>query len=51
MSAAPTLLKQVIKEQREIKVPKAFVKRDAYQKLQKYAKCPEIVVITGLRRA
>jgi predicted AAA+ superfamily ATPase len=50
MSASPSLIKQVIKEQKPIKVPKDFVKRDAYQKLQKYSKSSEIVVITGLRR-
>lgn len=50
MSASPSLIKQVIKEQKFIKVPKDFVKRDAYQKLQKYSKSSEIVVITGLRR-
>lgn len=50
MGAASSVLRQVIKEQHQIKVPKDFVKRDAYQKLQDYSKSSEIVVITGLRR-
>lgn len=50
MGAAARLIRQVITEQRQPKIPKDFVKRDAYQKLQKYSKLSEIVVITGLRR-
>ena len=46
MSATATLIRQVIKEQRQIKIPKDFVKRDAYQQLQKYSQYSEIVVIT-----
>lgn len=50
MSAGTTLLRQVITEQRPVKIPKEFVQRDLYQKLQQYALLPEITVITGLRR-
>lgn len=50
MSSTIALIRQVIKEQWQIKLPKDFVKRDAYQKLQKYSQFSEIVVITGLRR-
>ena len=50
MGVSPTMLKQILKEQHTPKLPKNFVKRDAYKKLQQFAKCPEIVVITGLRR-
>ena len=50
MSANSALIRQVLKEQREVKLPRDFVQRDAYQKLQKYSQSPEIMVITGLRR-
>ena len=50
MSISASLLSQIIKEQHQPKIPKEFVKRDAYQKLQKFAKSSEVIVITGLRR-
>lgn len=50
MAIAVALVKQVIKEQRQIKIPKDFIERAAYQTLQKYATFSEIVVIIGLRR-
>ncbi len=50
MGTAVSLIRQVIEEQHQIKIPKNYIKRDAYHKLQKYSKTSEIVVITGLRR-
>lgn len=50
MGSATALIRQVVEEQHKIKLPKDFVKRDAYQKLLKYSQFSEIVVITGLRR-
>lgn len=50
MTASSSVIRQVLKEQHLIKIPKDFVKRDAYQKLQSYSKFSQIVVITGLRR-
>jgi uncharacterized protein len=50
MGSSSNLIKQVITEQHQIKLPKNFVKRDVFQKLQAYSKLSEIVVITGLRR-
>lgn len=50
MGTSASHIRQVIREQSGIKIPKDFVKRDAYEKLQRYSKSSEIVVITGLRR-
>jgi hypothetical protein len=50
MAVSAELIKQVIKEQSSLTIPKDFIQRTAYQTLQKYAELSEIVVITGLRR-
>ena len=50
MSIALSMLRQILKEQRSLKLPHNFVKRDAYKKLQQYSSCSEVVVVTGLRR-
>ena len=50
MSVSVSLLKQVLKEQKDLKLPGNFVKRDVYKKLQQYSAYSEIIVITGLRR-
>ena len=50
MAISAELIKQVIKEQSSLTLPKNFIERSAYQILLKYAELSEIVVITGLRR-
>ena len=46
MGATSAVIRQVVKEQRLTKIPKNFVQREVYSKLQSYSTCSEIVVIT-----
>lgn len=50
MGASAAVIKQVVVEQHQVKLPADFVERKAYQQLKAYSSLPEIVVITGLRR-
>ncbi|MBM3197958.1 MAG: ATP-binding protein [Chlamydiae bacterium] len=50
MGISMGVLEQVIKEQREMRLPRDLIKRSVMEKLRRYLSLPEITVITGLRR-